>query len=162
MKAKGVSASDLAAAIWGRSTDSRGYSVARNRDRIGHYTAGTSYPAPENLAKIAEVLNVPVEDLNPLPPAPPVGTVIQGGGNPGPRARALPAAVTVSTVEKGRMRLQVDKVVSSELALRIAAMIEATDTPEIANMGPEIGSIINGGKDNGNGNNGDPRSALGG
>ena len=58
-----LSASEVARRVWGPATDTRGYTVAKNRDRIGHYLAGTSYPEPENLVKLAEALNLPVEDL---------------------------------------------------------------------------------------------------
>ena len=58
-----LSASEVARRIWGESTDSRGYAVAKNRDRIGHYLAGTSYPEPKNLAELAKAVGVPVEEL---------------------------------------------------------------------------------------------------
>ena len=59
----GFSASDLARAAWGSTTNKRGNSVARNRDRIGHYLAGTSYPTPENLQLLADALDIPVDTL---------------------------------------------------------------------------------------------------
>lgn len=65
-----ISASDLARGVWGTMTDPRGYEVARNRDRIGHYLSGKSYPAMENLKKIAKVLGVDVEVLEKFQPAP--------------------------------------------------------------------------------------------
>lgn len=63
MNRQNLSASEVARRIWGTATDKRGYEVAKNRDRIGHYLAGTSYPEPENLVKLANAVGVPIEDL---------------------------------------------------------------------------------------------------
>lgn len=65
LTAKGWSQSDLAAAVWGRTTDSRGYDVARNRDRISVYIKGISYPDPANLKAIADALGTTPEELAP-------------------------------------------------------------------------------------------------
>ncbi|MHC5033456.1 MAG: hypothetical protein ACYTFZ_00245 [Planctomycetota bacterium] len=62
---RGWNNSDLARAVWGETVDKRGYAVARNRDRVGQYVAGKSYPEPYNLQKIADVLGVKPEDLAP-------------------------------------------------------------------------------------------------
>jgi transcriptional regulator with XRE-family HTH domain len=37
--------------------------VAKNRDRVGQYLRGTSYPEPYNLWKIAGALGVPLDYL---------------------------------------------------------------------------------------------------
>jgi transcriptional regulator with XRE-family HTH domain len=58
MHERGMSASDLARKIWGATQDSRGYSVARNRDRLTHYLAGTGYPSAPVVQKIASIFNV--------------------------------------------------------------------------------------------------------
>jgi transcriptional regulator with XRE-family HTH domain len=63
MLKQGLSASEVARRVWGSTKDKRGYDVARNRDRIGHYLAGTSYPEPENLQLLADALGLPIEDL---------------------------------------------------------------------------------------------------
>lgn len=55
--------SDLAREVWGTIKDVRGYNVAKNRDRIAAYLNGSAYPEPENLAKIADVLGIPIEEL---------------------------------------------------------------------------------------------------
>jgi transcriptional regulator with XRE-family HTH domain len=65
LNAKGMSKSDLARLIWGETQDSRGRTVARNRDRISQYVAGRGFPEPQNLARMAEALDVPVEELAP-------------------------------------------------------------------------------------------------
>jgi len=76
MKEQGLNASEVARRIWGTKKDRRNYDVARNRDRIGHYLSGRSYPEPENLRKLAEALGIPVEQL----------AMPESEGNPGPRA----------------------------------------------------------------------------
>jgi transcriptional regulator with XRE-family HTH domain len=58
MQQAGFNNSDLARRVWGTTTDSRGYPVARGRDRIGEYLSGDSYPKPENLWKLAGALGV--------------------------------------------------------------------------------------------------------
>ena len=67
---KRVSASELARRVWGTLQDGRGYTVARNRDRIGHYLSGRSYPEKENLDKIAKALGVSSDVFSKLQPAP--------------------------------------------------------------------------------------------
>ncbi|MDR3472218.1 MAG: helix-turn-helix transcriptional regulator [Devosia sp.] len=62
---KGWNQSDLARAVWGETTDTRGRTVARNRDRISQYERGESVPEPENLARLAEALGVEVSELAP-------------------------------------------------------------------------------------------------
>lgn len=63
MKEQGLNASEVARRIWGTKKDRRNYDVARNRDRIGHYLSGRSYPEPENLRKLAEAVGLTVEQL---------------------------------------------------------------------------------------------------
>lgn len=64
-EAKGLSKSDLAKAVWGTTTDTRGYTVARNRDRISVYEDGAQVPTPENLKAIAAALDVNPSELAP-------------------------------------------------------------------------------------------------
>lgn len=63
MARRRLNASDLARQVWGEIKDQRGYMVARNRDRIGHYLSGVSFPEEANLRKLADVLGVSYEDL---------------------------------------------------------------------------------------------------
>jgi transcriptional regulator with XRE-family HTH domain len=58
MTERNLTSSQLAREIWGTTTDTRGYKVARNRDRIAHYLAGTGYPTAPVLEKMAQVLGV--------------------------------------------------------------------------------------------------------
>jgi transcriptional regulator with XRE-family HTH domain len=63
---KNMSQSDLARKAFGEEVNKKtGYSGAKGRDRISAYLAGKTYPEPRTLQKIAEALNVTVEDLAP-------------------------------------------------------------------------------------------------
>ena len=63
MDAHGLNNSDLARRIWGTTVDSRGYTVAQNRDRIGVYLSGRSYPNLETRYKLGEVFQVFPDDI---------------------------------------------------------------------------------------------------
>jgi transcriptional regulator with XRE-family HTH domain len=65
MNAKGLNNSDLARIVWGEAKDAKGYTVARNRDRIGVYLKGDGFPEPKTLAKLAEALDTTAEELAP-------------------------------------------------------------------------------------------------
>lgn len=62
---RGMSQSELAREIWGTVVDGRGYTVARNRDRISVWEQGKAVPEPASLQKLSDVLGVPVEELAP-------------------------------------------------------------------------------------------------
>jgi transcriptional regulator with XRE-family HTH domain len=72
MEARKMNASDVARAVWGSVRDKRGYDVARNRDRIGHYLSGRSFPDKKNRARIAKAIGVKPEDIERLVPVPTV------------------------------------------------------------------------------------------
>ena len=63
MIAKQLTASDVARAMWGSSINAQGNSVAKGRDRMTHYLSGSTYPSPENISKLCEVLDLTVDDL---------------------------------------------------------------------------------------------------
>lgn len=60
---KGVTQSKLASTIWGTTTDTRGVTVARNRNRISHYVSGRVLPNAETRAAIAKALGVELSEL---------------------------------------------------------------------------------------------------
>lgn len=109
--AKGMSPSDLAAEVWGRTTDTRGYSVAKGRDRISVYLQGKSVPDPKNLAKIAEVLGMKVEDL-----APDITASTVEKENP-------EIAMTMVAGHADKVYLRVNKLVPLALAAQIIQML---------------------------------------
>jgi transcriptional regulator with XRE-family HTH domain len=62
---KGLTQSDVARLAWGKMTDERGYEVARNRQVLGKYLAGTVTPRKDTIRKIAKALGVSFADLDP-------------------------------------------------------------------------------------------------
>lgn len=123
-----ITSSGLARAVWGAAK--RG---AKNRDLIGAYRAGISYPTPENLQKIADVLGVPVETFAVIRDNPGDNP----GHNPGPRpGRPSSGDLHVSTVadQPGMMRLQLDRVIPERLALEILAMLMAAQNPHVGEI----------------------------
>lgn len=64
-EARDLNKSDLAKEIWGTEVDARGYTVAKNRDRIGAWEAEKSQPTPENLALLAHFFGVEPAALAP-------------------------------------------------------------------------------------------------
>lgn len=65
MAKKGWSQADLARHAFGSTKDTRGYNVARGRDRISVYVRGLQKPDQKHLSKIASALGVKPEDLAP-------------------------------------------------------------------------------------------------
>ena len=132
----GITPSEAARRVWGTAKDKRGYVVARNRDRIGHYLTGTSYPNDENLHKLADVLGVPVDTLavetrarssgRPQRQTPHVGDATPPGPG-GPQASSGLLRTTMPTApEPLRLaRFEVDRMISPELAITAH-----TDDPE--------------------------------
>jgi len=113
MHRHGLSASEVARRVWGVTTDTRGYPVAKNRDRIGHYLRGTSYPEPENLVKLADVIGVPVAELA-IDKPPTVRTPRQLSG----------LQVILLADQPELARLEISMTLPWELALEIAARIQ--------------------------------------
>jgi transcriptional regulator with XRE-family HTH domain len=139
MRRSNVSASEVARRVWGTTKDRRGYDVARNRDRIGHYLSGKSYPEPENLAKLAEALGVTVEDI-----------AMPEGDNPGPRAprgtthHGRPQlTMTFEASGKIRVRGQIDLLFNPRRLQELIDLLVSERMPEPVTVDePEIGSVI--------------------
>jgi transcriptional regulator with XRE-family HTH domain len=102
-EAKGWSQSDLARVIWGLITSTRGYPVARNRDRISVYERGLSSPNGLHLKQLAAALGVAPADLLDGPAVGPSPTFL----------------ITQAPTEPGKARLQVDMVVPFTVAAAI-------------------------------------------
>jgi hypothetical protein len=60
---KQMTASDVARAMWGETTNPAGNKVAKGRDRMTHYLSGSTHPSPENIIKLCGVLDLQPEDL---------------------------------------------------------------------------------------------------
>jgi hypothetical protein len=143
MLRKDISASDLAREVWGTTRDKRGYEVARNRDRIGHYLNGTSYPAPANLELLAKTLDVPVEELAIDPSEKSNPSTRQGArrlaGNPVSTGELI---LTSLPAQPGKIRLQVDRVIPWQLAEHIHHLLKEAELIGVTN--PGVGEVVGG------------------
>lgn len=118
MTAKGWGNSDLARAVWGETTDTKGYKVARNRDRIGVYLRGDGWPEPKTAEKMAEVFGIPKEELMPDVTAATVD-------------REHPElALTMVAGHTDKVHLQVNALVPLTIASQIIALIEQSKTSD--------------------------------
>jgi len=112
MERSELSNSEVARRVWGEIKDTRGYMVARNRDRIGHYLSGASYPEPENLVKLAEVIGVPVAELAIDKPVAVAG-----------QSRRFGLRLTRFADEPHLARLEMDLILPWNLAVEIADLV---------------------------------------
>lgn len=116
MQLKSLSQSDLAGKVWGKTKDGRGYTVARNRDRISAYLANAGMPGPENLRKLAVVLGCSVEDL------------VGSENLPRPVTRRALTHVTVALAmvaeHPGMMQVKLDLLLPTEAAMEIVGIAE--------------------------------------
>jgi len=112
LTARGMSQSELAARVWGTTTDARGRTVARNRDRVSQYARGLSMPMPANLLRIAEALGVEPRDLDPT--AEPVAA-----------GRDVRLALAMEEVEgqPGKVRLRVDVLTNLRAASEVLTLL---------------------------------------
>jgi transcriptional regulator with XRE-family HTH domain len=111
----GWSQSETARQVWGETTDSRGYTVAKNRDRISAYENGKSTPGRDYLDLIAKVFGVDVAVLAP--------DLLAARDT---FKAAPPVVMTVIDVEKGHVHLTVNAVIPMSVASRIVAMLSET------------------------------------
>jgi hypothetical protein len=159
MKRAGIKPADLARMVWGTTVDSRGYTVPRNRDRIGSYLSAQSYPEPDNLRKVADALGVPVEELASTRPPPaerpevprqnPPRRASGEGGNPGE------LVLTAVPAKPGRTILRVHREMSWKLASQIHSLIRQAEDAEIRgalnedpvinpDINPDVGKVVGG------------------
>jgi transcriptional regulator with XRE-family HTH domain len=111
MTQRGMSQSDLAREVWGTTRDTRGYTVAKNRDRIGAYLRAESLPEPQNLAKLAEALGAKTEEL-----APEIVAATVDRENP-------ELAMTMVAGHRDKVHLQINKLVSLSVATKIMGLL---------------------------------------
>jgi len=139
MERNKLNASEVARRIWGVTKDGRGYDVARNRDRIGAYLAGTSYPEPANLEKLAAAVGVPVEELliERENPGPKPTRSYQGGRGDFADALTVPD-------RPNRMRLQVDQEVDWELAVELLKMLKEAKMIDVSTRHAQLGTVVAG------------------
>jgi hypothetical protein len=154
MKTGDLSASAVARRVWGTTKDKRGYDVARNRDRIGSYLSGASYPEPENLRRLADAVGVPVEELALKGPRPARASSSYGPGphhlgsfHMGSRAsRSIPMesdlhlASVPGQPEKYRIRL--DQILDKDLCRQILDLIEKGEARERVPDKVRLGEVV--------------------
>jgi hypothetical protein len=112
MERLGLNSSEVARRVWGVTKDTRGYEVAKNRDRIGHYLAGASYPEPGNLVKLADVIGVPVAELAIDKPVAVAG-----------QSRRFGLRLTRFADQPHLARLEMDLILPWRLAVEIADLV---------------------------------------
>lgn len=131
MARNNLSASEVARRVWGTMKDSRGYEVARNRDRIGHYLSGTSYPEQANLEALAQAVGLSVEDLQIERP--------ETGPPLRPRTANENVVMTPLPVQPAewRVKVQIDRVISHSDMQALLDWLNKTN--------PVLGTAIEGG-----------------
>lgn len=110
MAEKGMTQSDLARAIWGHQTDTRGRNVAKNRKYISSYVNGEQMPKPEMVRQLASALGV----------AP---TELQRSLGLGTRMSAAPVNLTMIAGREDLAFLTVNKLLPTKAAMQIMAII---------------------------------------
>lgn len=169
MNRAGLRASDVARIVWGSTTNKRGYSVAKNRDRIGSYQNGDSFPEPENLEKLAKALGIPVEELASTKPPPKTPAKDETAPERQPRSSIKSTSnlselvLTRLPAKPGRSRLQVDCELNWKLATHIHNLIRqaeeaergamADTMPEGLEIHPRTGTVVGGTDTKKNGTN---------
>jgi transcriptional regulator with XRE-family HTH domain len=147
MTKAGLSKSEIARRIWGTTKDKRGFTVAKNRDRMGQYTSGATYPEPETLQKLADAVGVPVEELTSNPGPTP-------GDHPAGQSRRTPSASTGELIltelpaQPTKTRLQIDRVVHWKVAEQIRRILKEAEISghpgEDTEVNPQVGTIVGG------------------
>jgi len=120
MHARQMNASDLARAIWGTTTDPRGYEVAKNRDRVGAYLAGTGYPSRETLPKLCEAVGLE-PSLMPMPTR--SSTPREFAGTPD-------VTITLLTGQPGLCSMYIRRLMPIETGMKIMELVNALDAAE--------------------------------
>jgi len=124
MHARKMNASDLARAIWGTTTDPRGYDVARNRDRVGAYLAGTGYPSRETLPKLCEAVGLD-PNLVPLPTRSSAPREFSGTPD---------VTFTLMTEHPGICSMYIRKMMPVEIGMKIMELLNSFNAENIERM----------------------------
>lgn len=117
MLEKKLNISDVARKMFGTVKDYRGFTVAKNRDRVGLYLHGKSYPNAENLKKLAEALDLRVEDLQAQKPS--IGITRQK------MSEKTDLQISILAAQPDRAALQMSGaiILPTEGAIEVAALI---------------------------------------
>lgn len=115
MQKRGWSQADLARHAFGSTKDSRGYNVAKGRDRISVYLRGIQKPSQKHLTAIAKALSMKPEELAPR-------LFAQGIDREHPEV-----AMHVVPGQTQKAHLVVNKLVPMALAAKIISMLSDDD-----------------------------------
>lgn len=107
MDERQMTRADLARHIWGTMEDERGYTVARNRQLVGKYVAGTVTPSEKAMRLIAEALKVSYAELDP-------------SSDP---TRRPGSGIVLTAVDRRNYRLDLSLVVPSEVATKVITLV---------------------------------------
>jgi transcriptional regulator with XRE-family HTH domain len=149
MTQTGLSASQLARKIWGEEKNSRGATAAKNRDRVGLYMKGLSYPQPATMKQLADAIGIPIEELVPPPriarkprePRARAGKAAEGFGFRTAATERQPLLNISMLPGKQHARLQMDQIVPLSLALDIARQIDTLKAGTVEHE-PQLGSVV--------------------
>lgn len=110
-EARQMSKSDLAREIFGTEVDKRGYTVARNRDRIGAWESEKARPTPENIVLLAEYFQLEPADLAP--------------DLVGRHASKQPESMSFRVLESnpGQAHVQINTILPVDVAAQIVALV---------------------------------------
>ncbi|GKT20173.1 hypothetical protein ADUPG1_011681 [Aduncisulcus paluster] len=122
----GLNKSDLAREIFGTEVDSRGYTVARNRDRIGAWEAEKASPQADNLVLLADYFGIEPADLAP--------DLI------GRTAARAPEAMSMRVLEAtpDQAHLQINAVLPASVAAQVMAIVAASPGVGAASAGKPV------------------------
>lgn len=119
--ARGLSMSDLARKIWGTVTDTRGYEIPKNKDRISRWENGEQVPEPGNLRLLADALDMSVEELAPDLTAKAIDKNAQPAVN-----------MTMIQGQPGKVHLVINTLTSLDIASKIIALLSSDPTVSAA------------------------------
>ena len=109
-----MSNADLSRIMFGETTETRPdgsvYKVAKNRQSIGRYISGKTYPSEETRVKIADAIGVAYSELFP---------------NEGPPEQRVGSGVSLVQVNKRDSRIDVHVVLPTEEAMKVLAIVSS-------------------------------------
>jgi transcriptional regulator with XRE-family HTH domain len=120
MLQRGLTQSDLAAMMWGRSRNAKGALVANRRDRLSVWLSGKSLPSRENLDLVARTLKVAPDELA-------SNAELLSAGR-------APTRVTMTLVSDGQAMVDIHQIYPLKRALAImdlAGTVKENDMDEL-------------------------------
>ena len=151
MNRGGLHPSEVARRVWGTTQDKRGHTVARSRDRIGHYLNAVSYPSPEIMARLAAAVGLSVEELAGEPASTEPAQQRPGPYPQGSFAKRTAVQTTgtnsLTMLRANRYLLRLEQELDLERAFKILAVLDEANAAAAAadDDDPQSGDLIQGG-----------------